>query len=72
MHTGLTEPAVIEDRDGKGAVHFERLVVPQEIFTCRACSDRPDVAARLESAWARGLPAPRRETARVVDGIPHL
>ncbi len=63
MHTGLTEPAVIEDRDGRGAVHFDRMLSPQEILTCRNCLSLPDVIAFLEDAWLRGLPASRREAA---------
>ena len=62
MHTGPTEAAVIEDRDGRGAVHFDRLLTPQEILTCRNCLSLPDVAAFLEEAWIRGLPASRRES----------
>ena len=61
MHTGLTEAAVIEDRDGKGPIHFERMLVPQEILTCHHCLALPEVAAFLDEAWARGLPASRRE-----------
>jgi len=61
MHTGLTEPAVIEDREGKGTIHFDRLLAPQEILTCRNCLERPEVAAFLEEAWSRGLPASRHE-----------
>ena len=62
MHTGPTEAAVIEDPDGRGAVHFERLLSPQEILTCRDCFALPDVVAFLEEAWMRGLSASRRES----------
>lgn len=61
MHTGLTEAAVIKDRDGRVAVHFERMLFPQEIFTCRHCLGLPEVISYLEEAWTRGLPASRRE-----------
>lgn len=62
MHTGPTEAAVIEDRDGRGAVRFDRLLSPQEILTCRNCFSLPDVVVFLEEAWARGLAASRRES----------
>jgi hypothetical protein len=61
MHTGPTEPAVIEDRDGRGSIHFDRLLTPQEILTCRDCFALPQVVAFLEEAWARGLSGARRE-----------
>ncbi len=61
MHTGLTEPVVIEDREGTGdSIHFDRLVVPQEILTCAECMALPEVVNHLEHAWRQGLPTTRR------------
>lgn len=70
MHTGLTEPVVIEDREGTGeSIHFDRLLVPQEILTCADCMALPEVADHLDHAWRQGLPTTRGATSRPsVDG----